>query len=86
MPAKTKCPITRKLFLEKAHNLKGIINGTEVEAEPKVFQSNSIGWTINARIIVQINGISVPVRVGGNLVVVGSKDLPRDELSISKEE
>jgi hypothetical protein len=79
MAKKTTCPITREQFHEKAKPVKVVINGVEQEAEVKAFSTGSLGWYLNAKISLEVGGVRVPVQVGLNLTIVGSKDLPPDE-------
>ncbi len=77
MPAKTTCPISRPDFLEKAEPVKITINGFEVTADPREFSTGSFGWYFNGKAPVGVGGKNVTVQVGLNLIVVGSKDLPK---------
>lgn len=78
MPVKTTCPITRAEFLAKAEPLKIEVNGFPVTAEPREFSTGSFGWYFNGKAPIQVDGKTVQVQVGMNLIVVGSKDLPKD--------
>jgi hypothetical protein len=79
MAKKTTCPITRAQFRAKAKSIKVIIDGQEQTAVAKEFSTDSLGWNINSKINLEIDGVSVPVQVGLNLIIVGSKELPKDE-------
>lgn len=74
--ARNACPVSREQFRSKAKPVKVVIDGKEFEAEVKEFSTGSLGWFINARINLEIDGVRVPVQVGLNLTVVGSKELP----------
>jgi hypothetical protein len=76
MAKKTTCPITRDDFRTKAKPLAVTINGQSLEAEVKEFSTGSLGWNINGKITVEIEGVRVPVQIGANLIIVGSKELP----------
>ena len=79
MPKSTHvCPITREQFRIKAKPVKVVIDGKEYEAEVKEFSTGSFGWFINGKISVEVAGTRVPVQVGLNLTIVGSKELPQD--------
>ncbi len=78
MAKKTTCPITRAQFRAKAKPIKVVIEGKEQEAEVKEFSTGSLGWYLNSKISLQIDGVSVPVQIGLNLTIVGSKELPQD--------
>ena len=82
MAKKTTCPITRAQFREKAEPIKVVIDGKEVEVEVKEFSTGSLGWYLNTKISLQIDGVSVPVQIGLNLTIVGSKELPQDEVPV----
>jgi hypothetical protein len=79
MAKKTTCPISRADFRSKAKPVKVVINGVEQQAEVKEFSTGSLGWYLNAKITLDVDGVRVPVQVGLNLTIVGSKDLPQDE-------
>lgn len=81
MAKKTTCPITREEFRDKAKNVKIIINGHETEAEVKEFATGSLGWYLNTKVPIEVEGIRVQVQVGLNLTIVGSKELPRDDVA-----
>jgi hypothetical protein len=78
MAKKTTCPITRADFRSKAKPVKVVINGVEQEAEVKEFSTGSLGWYLNAKIGLDVEGVRVPVQIGLNLTIVGSKELPQD--------
>ena len=73
--AKTACPINRADFLTKAQALTIDIGGVPLAAQPREFSTGSFGWYVNGKATVQVGDKSVPVQVGMNLIVVGSKDL-----------
>ncbi len=79
MAKKTTCPISRADFRAKAKQLPVIIGGQNLEAEVKEFSTGSLGWYLNTKISVEIDGVRVPVQVGLNLTIVGSKELPGNE-------
>lgn len=77
MAKKTFCPITRAQF----HNAKPVvvtINDQKLDAEPKEFSTGSLGWYLNAKVTLEVDGVRVPVQIGLNLTIVGSKELPKD--------
>lgn len=78
MAKKTTCPITRAQFRGKAEPVKVVIDGKEVEAEVKEFSTGSLGWYLNTKISLEVDGVRVPVQIGLNLTIVGSKELPQD--------
>jgi hypothetical protein len=78
MAKKTTCPISRAQFRANARPIKVVIEGKEQDAEVKEFSTGSLGWYLNSKISLQIDGISVPVQIGLNLTIVGSKELPQE--------
>ena len=79
MAKKTTCPISRPDFRAKAKPLTVSINGQNLEAEVKEFSTGSLGWYLNTKVTVEIDGVRVPVQIGLNLTLVGSKELPGHE-------
>jgi hypothetical protein len=78
MAKKTTCPITRAQFHDKAKAVAVVIGGQTVEAEVKEFSTGSLGWYLNTKVPIEIDGVRVSVQVGLNLTIVGSKELPKD--------
>ena len=72
--AKSQCSVSQAQFLAKAEPLKVSINGQEMLAEVKAFSTGSFGWYLNGKILVTVDGKTVPIQVGMNLTVVGSKE------------
>ena len=79
MAKKTSCPVTRADFREKAKPVLVNINGVPLQADVKEFSTGSLGWYLNGKTSLTVGGKSVPVQIGLNLTIVGSKDLPPDE-------
>ena len=77
--AKTNCPITRKEFQEKAKAVPVLINDTKLMADVKEFSTGSLGWYLNGKVTIEIDGKPVSVQIGMNLTIVGSKELPKTE-------
>jgi hypothetical protein len=77
--AKTACPITRDEFKQHAKPIKIMIGDTPYVAEVKEFSTGSLGWNINGKTAIEINGKMVSVQIGLNLTLVGSKELPGRE-------
>jgi hypothetical protein len=75
MGKKTICPIQREQF-EKATPTTVVINGQEFTVPPKAFSTGSLGWYLNAKTEIEVDGVKVPVQIGLNLTIVGSKELP----------
>src|SRR5262249_60109354 len=78
MAKKTSCPITRAEFRAKAKPVTVTIGTQHLEAEVKEFSTGSLGWYLNAKVSLEVDGVRVPVQVGLNLTIVGSKELPDD--------
>ena len=80
MAAKTTCPVTRQQFREGAKPVDIVINGVPMQAVVKEFSTGSLGWYLNGKTVIEIDGVPVSVQIGLNLTIVGSKELPNDEL------
>jgi hypothetical protein len=78
MAKKTTCPITRGEFRSKAKPMSVAINNLPLQAEVKEFSTGSLGWYLNGKTSVEIDGKMVSVQIGLNLTIVGSKELPKD--------
>lgn len=74
MPPKTKCPISRQDFTEQAEPVVVKINDLELLADVKEFSTGSFGWYLNAKTTVKVGNKSIPVQIGLNVAVVGSKE------------
>ena len=74
MPPKTVCPISREDFLAHAQPLKIDLNGFPMTAEPREFSTGSFGWYVNGKATQTVDGKTLSVQVGMNLIVVGSKE------------
>ncbi len=48
-------------------------------AEVKEFSTGSLGWYLNGRTTLEIDGQHVPVLINASLVIIGSKELPKDQ-------
>lgn len=70
----SKCSITRAEFQEGAEPVTVVINGQELLAEVKEFSTGSFGWYLNGKTTLRIGNKAVPVQIGMNLTVVGSKE------------
>ena len=80
MAKKTTCAISRAQFRTHAKPIKIAIGEQPgIDAEVKEFSTGSLGWNLNAKVTLDIDGVRVPVQIGLNLTVVGSKELPLDE-------
>lgn len=79
MAKKTVCPITRAEFRDNAKPVMVQIGDDKLEAEVKEFSTGSLGWYVNGKIKIDVGGVRVPVQIGLNLTIVGSKELPQDQ-------
>ena len=79
MAKKTVCPISRAQFRNGAKPISVTIAGSPLVADVKEFSTGSLGWYLNGKVSVEVNGQPVAVQIGMNLTIVGSKELPADE-------
>jgi hypothetical protein len=75
--AKTACPIDRTDFMKHATPVTFEIAGTPVTADAREFSTGSFGWYFTGKVNIVVDGKKLPVQVGCNLTVVGSKDAPK---------
>lgn len=78
MAAKTTCPVTRAQFTGHAKPVEVIIDGNKFSAPVKEFSTGSLGWYLNGKTSITIDGVPVSVQIGVNLTIVGSKELPKE--------
>jgi hypothetical protein len=78
MAKKTSCPISRADFRAKAKAVSVTIGDQKLMAEVKEFSTGSLGWYLNGKTTIDIDGTPVSVQIGLNLTLVGSKELPRE--------
>ncbi len=78
MAKKTTCPITRGEFRAKAKPVTVKIGDEEIPVPVKIFSTGSLGWYLNKKTEIDVGGVKVPVQIGLNLTIVGSKELPQD--------
>ena len=81
MPPKTLCPISRKDFLANAKPITIDLGGHPVTAEPREFSTGSFGWYVNAKSPIEVDGKRLSIQIGMNMIVVGSKELPKTPAS-----
>jgi hypothetical protein len=79
MAKKTSCPISRGQFRAHARPITVTIGDRTFTAGVKEFSTGSLGWNVNDKTTVEIDGRPVTVQIGLNLTIVGSKDLPQEE-------
>ncbi len=79
MAKKTTCAVSRAEFRSQAKPITVTIGAVPMQAEVKEFSTGSLGWYLNGKTMVEIDGKAVPVQIGLNLTIVGSKELPKDK-------
>lgn len=82
MAKKTTCPISRADFRSQARPLAVSIGEKQYQAVVKEFSTGSLGWNVNDKMTLEINGKMVSVQIGMNMTIVGSKDLPQDRVEM----
>jgi hypothetical protein len=83
--AKKTCPVTRADFRTHAKPITVNINGLPLQAEVKEFSTGSLGWFLNGKTTIDVDGKAVTVQIGMNMTIVGSKELPQDGAAVSSE-
>jgi hypothetical protein len=78
MAKKSTCPISRKDFVTHAKPVTVKIGEVPLMAEVKEFSTGSLGWYLNGKTTIEVNGVPVSVQIGMNLTIVGSKELPKE--------
>jgi hypothetical protein len=78
MGKKTTCPISRKDFLTHAKPIAVKIGEVPLSAAVREFSTGSLGWYLNGKTSIDVNGTPVAVQIGLNITVVGSKELPKE--------
>ena len=85
MAVKTVCPINHKQFRDHAKPIEVVINGQTMQAPVKEFSTGSLGWYLNGKMSITIDGKPVSVQLGLNMTIVGSKDVKKDSPPPSNE-
>jgi hypothetical protein len=78
MAKKTTCPVSRADFHAHAKSVAVKIGEIPLTATVREFSTGSLGWYLNGKTNIDVNGVPVPVQIGLNITVVGSKELPKD--------
>lgn len=78
MSRKTNCPINREQFRAKARPVTITIGDVPTLVPTKEFSTGSLGWYLNGKTIIEIDGTPVQVQLGLSLTIIGSKELPQD--------
>ena len=72
-----KCPVTREQFRSKAQPALSVaINGIPLVAVRKEFSTGSLGWNLNGKTVVEVDGVPCTVQIGLNVTIAHSKELP----------
>jgi len=77
MAGKTLCPVSRAQFTGNAKPVEVVIDGNKFAASVKEFSTGSLGWYLNGKSSILVDGVPVQVQIGLNLTIVGSKELPK---------
>lgn len=67
------CPVTIGEFREHAKSLPVKIGEEAFNAKPKEFSTGSLGWYLNQKVDVIINGKPCPCQIGMSVTIIGSK-------------
>ena len=78
MSKKTNCPITREQFRGRAKPITITVGDMPMMVPTKEFSTGSLGWYLNGKTVIEIDGIPVQVQLGLSLTIIGSKELPSD--------
>jgi len=72
--AKKACPIKKKDFLSGAQSMTVEVAGQTFDLSPRSFSSGSVGYYATGKVSVVVDGVVVPLQLGLNLTVIGSKE------------
>lgn len=68
------CPVTKEQFEEAAKPIQITIDGVPQIIPVKAdFSSGSFGWYLNAKAVIKVGDVFVPVQMGLQLIAIGSK-------------
>ena len=81
MAKKSTCSVSRQQFRDAAKPVTVSVGSIPLVADPKEFSTGSLGWYLNGKTVIEIDGVPVSVQIGLNLTIVGSKELPMDEVA-----
>jgi len=73
---KKECPITRHQFRNSSLTTTEVaaIVLPKIDLNKKEFGTGSMGWNATGKAKVMIDGVEVPVQIGLNVTIIGSKD------------
>ena len=66
----------KSAFKDTAQPVATTIAGQPLAAEPKVFSTGSVGFFLNGKITITVNGQPLRFQVSGSLTAIGSKEWP----------
>jgi hypothetical protein len=69
---------SKAAFLAAATPLAITIDGQSHTADVKSFSTGSVGWNVNGKVTVMVNGQAVRCQCSLNLTAIGSKDWPEN--------
>jgi hypothetical protein len=77
---KTSLPAgtTRKALVGSGKKVQVTIEGKTQSADIREFSTGSIGWNVNDKQDVVINGVTYKCQVGLNVTIIGTKELPKE--------
>jgi hypothetical protein len=64
--------------LSTAKAIPVVIDGQTHTADVKKFSTGSVGWNVNGKVTLMVNGQPVRCQCSLNLTVIGSKELPEN--------
>src|ERR1051326_7790290 len=74
MSKKTNCPITREQFRSRARPVSITVCDVPMIVPTKEFSTGSLGWYLNGKTVIEIDGTPVQVQLGLNLTIIGRKE------------
>ena len=69
---------TERFLAQKGVEYPRLDAGVPLQAETKEFSTGSVGWFLNGKTILEVDGTPVSVQISLSMTVVGSKELPQD--------
>jgi hypothetical protein len=77
---KTSLPVgtTRKALVAAAKTVQVTIEGKSQTANIREFSTGSVGWNVNDKQDIVINGVTYKCQVGLNVTIIGTKELPKE--------
>ena len=71
--ARAKCSMTKEQFLAHAESFKLTVGDKALECKPREFSTGSFGWFLSGKANIAVGETTVPVQIGVNIAVIGSK-------------